>query len=156
MNSKPVFVCLTADSNYLEHYGVLGMKWGVRNAETLARYGRERKQVRAKKRYEKDRKKALTSRSPKTLYKKAYTLSNDELAKRTHRLELEGRVLDVEANNKKRKYNVQASRANARKAKFEAFSASILGKAVNAVTKDTVKEGKKAVASLLRKKVLGI
>ena len=26
---------------YLEHFGIKGMHWGVRNAETMARYARE-------------------------------------------------------------------------------------------------------------------
>lgn len=29
----------TDDDSYLMHYGVMGMKWGVRNAETLRKYG---------------------------------------------------------------------------------------------------------------------
>ena len=29
-----------ADDSYLMHHGIKGMKWGVRNAETLAKYGR--------------------------------------------------------------------------------------------------------------------
>ena len=33
---------------YLEHFGVKGMHWGVRNSETLARYNRERKTKKAK------------------------------------------------------------------------------------------------------------
>lgn len=33
----------------LEHYGVMGMHWGVRNAETLARYNRDRQIKKAKK-----------------------------------------------------------------------------------------------------------
>ena len=33
----------------LEHYGVKGMHWGIRNSETLARYSRERKAKKARK-----------------------------------------------------------------------------------------------------------
>lgn len=33
---------------FLEHYGVLGMKWGVRNPETVARYKRRKMNKSAK------------------------------------------------------------------------------------------------------------
>lgn len=34
---------------FMSHYGVLGMKWGVRNAETKERYARERRAAKARK-----------------------------------------------------------------------------------------------------------
>ena len=36
-------------SDLLEHYGVKGMHWGVRNSETMQRYARERKAHKARK-----------------------------------------------------------------------------------------------------------
>ena len=64
-NPKAVFY--DDGSDFLSHYGVLGMKWGVRNAETKARYARERAAKKARKveqrNLKKKRKSARVSRS---------------------------------------------------------------------------------------------
>lgn len=60
----------------LFHHGVLGMKWGVRNSETIARYKRNRaaaKQRRTAKR------KARYAKSPQKAYKHRKMYSNKEM-----------------------------------------------------------------------------
>lgn len=48
-------------SEALAHYGIKGMKWGVWNEETKARYGESKSVAKSRKRYEK----ALAQRNRK-------------------------------------------------------------------------------------------
>lgn len=99
-------------SPMIEHYGIKGMHWGIRNSETLQRYSRERsakkarkvetKNIKAKtKRAQKSRKsqRALNTAKVKSVNKERLEanrnralLSDAELDQRIRRLEKERRL----------------------------------------------------------------
>ena len=62
--------------NYLAHYGVLGMKWGVRKKRVNKSIDRRRKESSIRK-------------ERKNAYKRRRTMSDEELRKRITRLQME-------------------------------------------------------------------
>ena len=99
MELRPIF---EDDSEYLEHYGVLGMKWGVRNAETLRKYaGGATSSVKRKVKTEysdyKARRAVKAERARKV--RNRSTLSDKELNKLSDRLQREKRLKSLHEEN---------------------------------------------------------
>lgn len=91
-------------NEYLAHYGVPGMKWGVRNAETQRKYAggsgitRRIKNRRSKAKMARNaklRRQALKSHDPKKVAKGMHLLSNAELDRKLKRLKTEDEVLTL-------------------------------------------------------------
>lgn len=88
------------DSEYLAHYGVKGMKWGVRKSEKKA----SNKEYRKKKRKNSSSKKAYnkkTTRRQKTKYTDIENMSTQELQERVNRMNLERQYASLLKTQKK-------------------------------------------------------
>lgn len=85
----------TIDS-VLEHFGIKGMKWGVRRTpEQLAR-ARGKSTTSAEERHEK----LLKTTNASTLYKYRHELSNKELQERINRINMERQLKDLSQQEK--------------------------------------------------------
>ena len=83
----------SVDDSYLEHFGVLGMHWGVRKYQN-----KDGSYTSAgKKRYSESQKHdiAMTTHDPDKAYEYKDSLSDDELSQRVRRLQLERQLKDI-------------------------------------------------------------
>lgn len=82
--------------DYLQHYGVLGMKWGVRHDRKRSGSGKKRTSSTPKpKTVEQQKAEVLKTRSAKELYKNADLFTNDELRRAYDRLNLERNINNI-------------------------------------------------------------
>ena len=85
------------DNNELYHYGVLGMKWGVRKDRGggVSKTGRRRKSVKERPPAHEDYKKAHSKKSVREM-------SDEELRSRINRLDMERRYQELNPSTKNR------------------------------------------------------
>ena len=85
------------DDRYLMHYGVKGMKWGVRKDQNTSRA--ERQKLKKEAAIEKRRTKALDRRtSARYTYRQRKHLTDAELRSRINRLNMEKQLKDLSMN----------------------------------------------------------
>lgn len=91
------------DYDYLAHFGIKGMRWGVRKSRDKKRRG-------FRKQYTKEE--VLASKNPKVVYKNMDLLTDDELRKKLNRMQLENNMYNYAHPSKSVRKQVRQSFAN--------------------------------------------
>lgn len=142
---------------FLEHYGIMGMKWGVRKPETIERYNRMR-------RAGKKPPKGGSKKARKRAAEEVVNMTDDELRDRVNRIRMEQQYVDLAAgttNNGKnfiekalRESGEQAAKGYLKKA-LEMGATALATKWVLAA-REAAKAGEKAAPLLIEMKHGGV
>ena len=135
------------EENYLSHYGVKGMKWGIRRTEAQlarARGGSRFPLFGKKKKSAKPSAKKASSSDSKPKKDSIKDLSDDELRKRISRLEMEKKYKDLSSSSEQAKSN-----------KGRAFVSRVLEKAGEDIAVQIAREGMaRAVNKIFKEEIV--
>ena len=153
------YVAIDDDKETLEHYGVLGMKWGHRKDGKPRgyQYGKKgsKKQTRSEKKAastkakqlkenEVLRKNALESHDPEVVAKGMHLLSDEELGMKIKRLTEEHRIDNIRYENKQRELSI-AQQSKKPKGLAAKYGDAVVNQIVNEAAANTVGAGKALV-----------
>lgn len=140
---------------FIAHYGVLGMKWGVRNAETKERYARERKAAKARKVETKNinKKRKAAAKSRKKMrdlnQAKVKTIRDERLEANRNRSLLSDEELNQRINRLQKEQRLnQLTQAELQPGRYMVKSALVTvgSSTIKAETKGLIGAGKAAVS----------
>ena len=152
MDSEGRYIAVDDNKESLEHYGVLGMKWGVRTDGKPRgfQYGKNgsgkksklaKKEAAAKKTNERLRKEALSSHDPEVVARGMHLLTDEELGMKIKRLSEEHKIDNIRYENKQRQLSI-AQQSKRGKNIAEKYSDAVVNQIVNEAATSTVRTGK--------------